>query len=132
MGVERKLVVAGGDFRLRTGAKLVAVSKCSLKLRSIEFIEACETAFIEFEEILREREDSEIKYEWENIYRRSLLVTFDVNWYDIEFFRDRKNAYRVGPHAFVFQRFGAVADDFLLRHHVSKPSSCERLKDVRR
>lgn len=130
MGAARKLIVAGGDFRARTGAKLVAVTKCSLKLRSVEFIEACETAFIEFEQILREREDNEIKYEWENIYRKGLLLTFDVNWYDIEFFQDRKNAYRVGPHAFVFQRFGAVADDFVLRHHLSKPRSCDRLQNV--
>jgi hypothetical protein len=108
----------------------VAVTKCNLKLRSIKFIAACETAFVEFEQILRERPDSEIKYEWGNVYRRDLLVTFDVNWYDIEFFQDRKNAYRVGPHAFVFQRFGAVADDFVLRHHVSAPRSSGRLQNV--
>lgn len=116
MATHRTLVVLGGDFRLRTGATLVAVSKCALLLKSTNFIEPCERAFIEFEEILRERPDEEIKYEWENVYRRDLRVTFDVNWYDREFFEDRKNAYRVGPHAFAFQRFGAVADDFVLRH----------------
>jgi hypothetical protein len=103
---------------MRTGAPLAAVSKCSVLLRSPDFVEPCEKALIQFEKILRERPDREIKYEWANVYRRGLKVTFEVNWYDVQFFEDRKNAYRVGPHAFAFQRFGAVADDFTLRHKV--------------
>lgn len=114
----RTLIVAGGDFRRRTGSELVAVTKCALLLRDARYIEPCERAFVEFEEILRERTDDEIKYEWKNVYRRALRVSFDVNWYDLDFFEDRKGAYRVGPHAPAFQRFGAVPDDFDLRHHV--------------
>lgn len=114
----RKLVVRGGDFRARTGARVVALSHCSLRLQSELCVEPCERAFVQFEGILRERADPEIKYEWENVYRDGLNITFTVNWYDSHFFQDRKNAYRVGPHAFVFQRFGAVAGDFEIRHQV--------------
>ena len=112
------LIIKGGDFRARTGASLVAISKCSLNLRSENFIEKCEQAFVEFEEILSQRNDDDIKYEWEDVYRKGLLITFNVNWYNLEFFYDRKNAYKYGPHAFAFQRFGATAKDFKLRHKV--------------
>ena len=114
----RNLIVRGGDFRHRTSAELVAVSKCSFDLRSLKFVEPCERAFVEFEEILRSRPDSEIKYEWENVYRHGLRVTFDVNWYDLEFFEDRRMAYRVGPHPLALQRFGAVPDDLAVRHRI--------------
>jgi hypothetical protein len=116
--VTRKLIVRGGDFRRRTGASIVVVTRCILQLRSTTFVDPCEKAFIQFEKILRDRKDHEIKYEWENIYRQGIRVTFNVNWYDQIFFEDRKNAYLVGPHAFAFQRFGAVADDFKVRHQV--------------
>lgn len=112
----RKLIVRGGDFRRRTGVSVIVVTRCSLQLRSSAYVDSCEQAFIQFEKILRDRKDHEIKYEWENVYRQGLRVTFNVNWYDKVFFEDRKNAYLVGPHAFVFQRFGAVANDFKIRH----------------
>ncbi len=118
MGEKRKLIVQGGAFRRRTGARIVAVTKATFVLKNKKYIEPCERAFIEFEEVLRERPDSEVKYEWEHIYRSELRLTFDLNWYDLEFFHDRKNAYRVGPHAFAFQRFGADADDFILKHKI--------------
>lgn len=120
----RKLIVRGGDFRARTSARVVAVSRCDFTLRARKYIEPCERAFVEFEEILRSRDDRDIKYEWENVVREGLHVTFDVNWFDLEFFQDRKLAYRVGPHPLALQRFGAVPDDLVVRHRrvgVSRP-----------
>ena len=114
----RKLIVLGNDYGRRHFAKPVVVSRCAFDLKSSEHIDACEKAFIQFERILRERTDDEVKYEWANVYRCGLTVTFDVHWYDYKFFENRKNAYRVGPHAFAFQRFGAVADDFKIVHEV--------------
>jgi hypothetical protein len=116
--VERDLIVSGYDFGTRNSRKPVVVSKCSFVLKSTDYIPACEEALIQFERILRERPDNEIKYEWANVCRCHLTITFDVYWYDKEFFEKRKNAYRVGPHAFAFQRFGATADDFLIVHEL--------------
>jgi len=118
MSSNRVMIVRGGEFRRRTGAELVAVTKCTLQLRAARYIEPCERAFVQFEEILRERADDEIKYEWENVYREGLKVAFNVNWYELDFFEDRKGAYRVGPHPLAFQRFGSVPEDFRLRHRI--------------
>ena len=110
------LILKGGDFADRTSARPCVISRCELRLKSEEMITECEKSFIQFEEILRRRLDSEIKYEWANVYRAGLVVTFDVNWYDRRFFEERKDAYKVGPHPFAFQRFGAVAEDFEIHH----------------
>jgi hypothetical protein len=114
-----KLIVLGADFALRTGARPVVVSHCTLKLRSREHIPACEEALIQFEGMLRRRPDGEIEYEWANVYRRGLTVTFEVRWYSLDFFRERKDAYRFGPHPFVFHRFGAIPDDLHIVHRTT-------------
>lgn len=112
------LIVSGNDYGKRNSISPIVISKCKFELKSPEFIGACEKAFIQFERILRDRPDEEIKYEWANVYRNNLMVTFDVFWYDKRFFENRKEAYRVGPHAFAFQRFGAVVDDFQIVHYI--------------
>jgi hypothetical protein len=112
------LIEAGGHFRKRTASRIVAISKCSLLLRAERFVVPCEEALVQFERILRRRHDKEVMYEWANIRRCGLRVTFEVNWYDLQFFHARKAAYRVGPHALAFQRFGATHDDFRIVHRV--------------
>lgn len=118
----RSLVVAGADYATRKSIAPVAVSHCKFELKHPRQISPCEKAFVQFERILRQRPDAEVKYEWANVFRQGLTVTFDVNWYDMRFFEDRKNAYLVGPHAFAFQRFGAVAEDFEIIHEISETS----------
>jgi hypothetical protein len=113
---QRQLIVTGGDFAERTGATPVMVSHCILTLRLPKYIAECERAFLQFERLLRNRRDEDIKYEWINVFRHGLKVYFEINWYDYGFFQDRKEAYRVGPHPFVFQRFGAVDEDFQIDH----------------
>jgi hypothetical protein len=125
-----KLIVLGADFAIRTGAKPVVVSHCTLKLRSSECIAACEEALIQFEGMLRRRPDGEIEYEWANVYRRGLTVTFEVRWYSLDFFRERKDAYRFGPHPFVFRRFGATPDDFHLVHRTTRRRKSPRSPSV--
>ena len=110
------LILRGGDFSSRTGAKPVVVSHCSLRLKSPRLVANCEAALMQFERLLRERPDNEIKYEWANMCKHNKTVTFDVLWYEIEFFEDRKAAYLFGAHPFVFQRFGADPEELEIVH----------------
>jgi hypothetical protein len=119
-GEPRILIVAGGDYAARTGRQPTVISRCKFTLRGAEYIDACHVAFVQFERILRKRDDAEIRYEWSNVCRTGLVVEFDINWYDLWFFEQRRNAYRVGPHPFAFGRFGATPDDFELKHEYIK------------
>ena len=112
-------IASGGDFSKRTNATPVVISRCTLRLRSDAHISECEKALIQFERILRQRSDDEIAYEWANVCRDGLVISFDIYWYNERFFLERKEAYRTGAHPFVFQRFGAVADDFCITHELA-------------
>lgn len=111
-----QLVCKGYDFGLRNGIEPLAISKCEITLRSSELADECEKALLQFERILRKRPEEGIKYEWANICRSGVSFSFDIYWYDLRFFEQRKVAYRVGPHALAFQRFGATPDDFNVTH----------------
>lgn len=73
---------------------------------------------LQFQEVLQRRADAEIFYEWANAKSTGLTVTFDIYWYDLRYFEKRKNAFRVGAHPLVFQRFGLRPQDFLVRHEL--------------
>ena len=106
------------DFHRRTQTKPIAVSKCEFCIPSVSFLSELKAALVQFEEILRRRDDSEIKYEWADIMLNDLTVTFSINWYDAVFFEERKEAYLVGAHPFVFQRFGVQPSQITISHNL--------------
>lgn len=106
------------DFHRRTQTKPVAVSRCEFLIPKASFLPELKSAIVQFEEILRRRDDAAIKYEWADIRVNNLRVTFFINWYDTPFFEERKEAYLVGAHPFVFQRFGVQPRQIKISHSV--------------
>lgn len=104
------------DFYRRTQTKPVAISKCKFLIPKASFLPELKSALVQFEEVLRRRDDREIKYEWADIRLNNLTVTFYINWYDAVFFEERKKAYLVGAHPFVFQRFGVQPRQIKISH----------------
>lgn len=97
----------------------LAVSCAKFSIKSTEDIAALTMAIEQFEQILNRRMPEEVKYEWANIEVNEFSVQMEIYWYDLDFFNDRKEAYLVGAHPFVFQRFGVLVKDVTILHTLS-------------
>lgn len=114
-----RLFYPGANFCKLRQIEPLAVSCATFSLKSIEDIEPLTKAIEQFEQILNRRTPEEVKYEWANIEVNDLSVKMEIYWYDRDFFSDRKEAYLVGAHPFVFQRFGVLAKDVNILHTLS-------------
>lgn len=107
-----------GHLTRLTGIAPVAISSCSFRLHSHSDVEACKAALAQFDEILSRRPAAKVQYEWLDVSIKGLNVNLTIYWYDLQFFEDRKSAYRFGPHALVFQRFSVVPDELNVQHRL--------------
>ncbi|KAJ5819488.1 hypothetical protein N7474_005079 [Penicillium riverlandense] len=58
------------------------------------------------------------KWAWEKTFREGMTISFGVNWYDRNFFEQRRDAFTEPKHAAYYRRFGADPEDFHITHLV--------------
>ncbi|EON69801.1 hypothetical protein W97_09064 [Coniosporium apollinis CBS 100218] len=64
------------------------------------------------------RPEQLILWDWGKSFREGMAISFGVNWYDRNFFERRRDAFTEPKHAAYYRRFGAVPEDFDIKHFV--------------
>lgn len=112
------LVVSPGceERRKRNGKHVVALSEVEIRLASENDKEIC----------LRHLEESDRRFsmidsnpwDWQSVRTQGLKVRFAVEWYDLDFFGARRDAFRDADHAAMYSDFGATLEDLTVRHFI--------------
>ena len=67
---------------------------------------------------LRMREDQRLLWDWQPTFRQGMTIYFGVNWYNRDFFENRKDAFRNPEHESYYAMFGVSASDFQMQHDI--------------
>ena len=110
------LVVSPGceERRKRNGKHVVALSEVEIHLRSENDKDIC----------IRHLEESDQRFsmiatnpwDWQSVRTRGLTVRFAVEWYDLNFFRERRDAFQDADHTDMYSDFGTTLDDIAVEH----------------
>ncbi|CAI6301640.1 hypothetical protein NRS6120_16320 [Bacillus subtilis] len=57
-------------------------------------------------------------YDWQFTLRKGLKIYFGVNWYDLEFFKEKRNIFQNQQHGNIFASFNTSAESFVVRHYI--------------
>ena len=103
--------------RERHGKKVVAVSLVEVALSSDEDVETC-LKYLQESDRRFEMALPASPYDWQSVRmkRDQHLVRFGVEWYEKDFFIDKKDAYTSSMHAGLFKSFHSSPDKFQVSH----------------
>ncbi len=100
--------------RQAQGKKVIALSKVEIRLKSEKDLALCiahlEASDRRFAMIARN------PWDWQKAMYKDLTVRFGVEWYDKDFFSQRKEAYLSPEHASMYSEFGATVNDIRVEH----------------
>lgn len=98
--------------------KLIARTYCEVVFDNEDDLQKCVAALRESDERLKQRPDEWLLWDWQATYREGMKIILGVNWYDLDFFRARKDAYKNPAHIQYLSRFGATPERLQIRHEV--------------
>ncbi|QNK89455.1 hypothetical protein H7992_07255 [Sporosarcina sp. resist] len=57
-------------------------------------------------------------YDWQFTVRKGLKIYFGVNWFDLNFFKEKKDVFENKQHGSIFQSFNSSIENFVVRHYI--------------
>jgi hypothetical protein len=117
-----RILLLEPDNPPRRPEDLIARTKCEITFDNEEELQKCVDALRASDEELRKRPESLRAWEWTITYREGMTIHFGVNWYNRDFFEQRKDALRSDRHVEMFKAFGATPDGFKVVHEVLTPA----------
>jgi hypothetical protein len=131
--VTRIRVLTGeDDDSARRGAKtVIARSDCRYYCPDAATAARCIQALRESDERLRSRPEEMMLWDWGSTYYEKDpgnpagggTVLLGVAWYDLEFYRDRREAWLGAMHKRAYARIGVALEDITVTHWVLDPVS---------
>jgi len=103
--------------RQAQGKKVHALSKVEIRLQSKKDLAVC-IAHLE-ESDRRFAMINSNPWDWTRAMFKELTVRFGVEWYDKDFFEQRKEAYLSAEHVSMYSQFGATVNDFTVEHYLT-------------
>lgn len=76
------------------------------------------------DDLLERGKTQPIAWAWDLTFREGMTISFGVNRYDCDFFRD---AFMEPKHAAYYRRLGAVPEDFDIEHFVEGDSGFDEI-----
>lgn len=101
---------------------ILATTLCSIGFSSETDLKRCVEALRASDIALRNRPEEKMLWNWTITTRAGMTISFGVAWYDMDFYRERKNAFKDARHLEQYAKFGATIEDFEVRHFVFDPS----------
>jgi hypothetical protein len=115
---ERVLLLVPREYTGTDERTLVAQTSVEITFDDEALLEKCVEALRESDEELAKRPDALKMWDWAKTFRVGMTIQFGVNWYDIEFFNQRKDAFKTPKHVAIYEKFGATPDQFKVVHKV--------------
>ncbi|MCY7617507.1 hypothetical protein MH116_06410 [Bacillus pumilus] len=93
----------------------LAMTKVEIEFSKEDDVQKCVQALKESDEQLKM---GPRPYDWQFTLRRGLKIYFGVNWYDLDFFKEKRNIFQNQQHGNIFASFNISAESFVVRHYV--------------
>jgi hypothetical protein len=81
-----------------------------------EELQACIRTLPEFINELQANSTKMNKWLWESVWRRGNDIIFNINWYEKDFFDERKNVFKNTNHIGYFRRLGINPEQLYVKH----------------
>lgn len=104
--------------RQAQGKKVYAWSQVEVQLHSKKDLDVCIAHLKESDR--RFELNSRNPWDWSIASYKGNTVRFGVEWYDKDFFEERKEAYLNPKHTVMYSHFGATVNDFTVVHYLTK------------
>jgi len=116
----REIIQYGTEAGRGLNKPVLFTSHVEFSLKDDVSLDYCIENLRDFASILRCRPESEVKYGWGIIYlqREPRTISFDLYWYDEQFYLKRSRAYQSRMHSELLRRYGLSTSDL----HVSYSS----------
>jgi hypothetical protein len=115
---ERILLLVPREYTGKDERKLVARTSVEIVFEDEAKLLKCVEALRESDEELAKRPDALKMWDWAKTFRVGMTIQFGVNWYDIEFFNQRKDAFKNPKHVAIYEKFGATPAQFKVNHEL--------------
>ena len=103
-----------GGRRQASGKVLRAFTSVEISLSRKEDLDSC---ILHLEESDRRfAANTANPWDWAKTLIRGLQVRFGVAWYDLEFFKTKREAYSDPRHLGLYAKFGATLENFKIEH----------------
>ncbi|WP_439412676.1 hypothetical protein [Enterobacter ludwigii] len=93
----------------------LAITKVEIDFTNETDLQKCITKLKESDDQLRE---GPRPYDWQFTLRKGLKIYFGVNWYDLEFFKEKMNVFLNNQHGGIFKEFNTTPDNFTVKHYI--------------
>ena len=101
--------------RVAAGKTIVALSKVNIHLKTEMDVHNCIHHLEESDR--RFALNNRNPWDWDVAMYKGLTVRFAVEWYDMEFFKNKKSAYLDPQHSKMYLQFGATIDNIIVEHY---------------
>lgn len=110
------VVTPGAESGRRTagGKKLLALSKVEINLDNKKDVEKCIEHLKESDRRFTLNPNN--LWDWQSTSFKGTKIRFAVEWYDLDFFSRRKEAYKSTDHAALYSMFGATVQNLKVKH----------------
>ena len=110
------VVSPGAELERRDarGKKVVALSKVDINLTNDEDVKTCIAHLEESDRRFAMIPSNE--WDWQRAMFKGLVVRFNVEWYNVDFFKEKKMAYLDADHSKMYKHFGATIDGIKVEH----------------
>jgi hypothetical protein len=115
---QRVQILIGTENPQRLGQIPYAHTRVRITFKSEEALRECVRLLRWSDERLRALPEQLMLWSWDRSFREGMAISFGVNWYDRNFFERRRDAFTEPKHAAYYRRFGAVPEDFDIKHFV--------------
>ena len=120
----RVLTGSGSDLARLAGKVPIAKSVCAYYCRDAATAERCVEALRLSDDRLRSRPEEQMLWDWENTWFEPEIgnlcgggtVLLGVDWFDQEFFDDRRDAWFGRMHTRIYAGLGIPMDDITVTH----------------
>ncbi len=93
----------------------LAITKVEIVFKSEEDVQKCIAVLKESDENLKA---GPRPYDWQFTVRKGLKIYFGVNWFDLDFFKEKKDVFANSQHGSIFNSFNTDLDDFQVKHYI--------------
>jgi hypothetical protein len=114
----RVRILIGTENPNRLGEIPEAHTRVSITFSNEKDLRQCAKMLQWSDERLRALPEQLLRWSWDRTFREGMTISFGVNWYDLEFFKQRRDAFLEPEHAAFYKSFNASPRDFKVEHFV--------------
>lgn len=93
----------------------LAITKVEITFSNEADLQKCVTLLKESDVALK---TAPKPYDWQFAVRKGLKIYFGVNWFELDFFKEKKDVFQNNQHGSIFKSFNSSIENFVVKHYI--------------